>query len=115
MAEAFATMLGHGMIDARSSGSRPSGTVNPKAIASMREVGYDLSSHTSKSLTEIPAIEYDVVVTMGCGDQCPTVRAQHRLDWDIPDPKHLAPERFAEVRDVIRRNVEQLIASLSTR
>jgi protein-tyrosine-phosphatase len=115
MAEAFGTMLGRGLIDAYSSGSRPSGTVNPKAIASMKDVGYDLSSHKSKSLDEIPAIEYDVVVTMGCGDQCPTVRAKQRVDWTMPDPKDMNMERFAEVRDAIRRNVGQLIAGLAAR
>lgn len=114
MAEAFAKMLGQGVIDPYSSGSRPSGTVNEKAIASMKDVGYDLSSHTPKSLNDIPAIVYDVVVTMGCGDECPVVRAKQRLDWEIPDPKHLDPERFAEIRDLIRQRVQQLVKDLAT-
>lgn len=114
MAEAFAKMLGQGVIDPYSSGSRSSGKVNEKAIASMKDVGYDLSSHTPKSLNEIPPIEYDVVVTMGCGDECPVVRAKKRLDWEIPDPKHLDPERFAEIRDRIRQRVQQLVKDLAT-
>jgi protein-tyrosine-phosphatase len=108
-------MLGAGVVDAYSSGSRPSGRVNENAIASMKDVGYDLSTHTSKSLTDIPAIEYDVVVTMGCGDACPWVRAKQRLDWDIPDPKAMASERFAEVRDLIKAKVSQLIGALGAR
>lgn len=114
MAEAFAKMLGQGVIDPYSGGSRPSGKVNETAIASMKDVGYDLSSHTSKSLQAIPLIEYDVVVTMGCGDDCPVVRAKQRLDWKIPDPKDLDRARFAEVRDLIRRKVQQLINDLAT-
>ena len=78
MAEAFARMHGAGTIEPYSAGSKPSGQVNPKAVESMRELGYDLSKHGSKSLSDIPAVEYDVAVTMGCGDACPTVRAQQR-------------------------------------
>lgn len=115
MAEAFARMLGHGVIDAYSAGSRPSGVVNEKAVGSMKDVGYNLSTHLSKSLTDVPAIEYDAVVTMGCGDACPTVRAKQRLDWDIPDPKAMDTERFAEVRDLIAAEVSRLIEVLRSR
>ena len=113
MAEAFAKMLGAGVIDAYSSGSRPSGKVNEKAIASMKEVGYDLSSHRSKALADIPPIEYDVVVTMGCGDECPVVRAKQRLEWNIPDPKQMDMKQFSEIRDRIRAKVVHLIESCS--
>ena len=80
MAEAFGRMLGDGVINACSSGSNPSGVVNPKAIAAMREIGYDLSAHDSKSLDDIPDIEYDVVVTMGCGDACPFLPAKRTVE-----------------------------------
>jgi len=70
MAEAFAKIHGQSRLEA-SAGSRPSGQINPKAIEAMRELGYDLSRHRSKSLAEIPDVEYDLAVTMGCGDQCP--------------------------------------------
>jgi protein-tyrosine-phosphatase len=115
MAEAFASMLGQGVIQVYSSGSRPSGRVNDTATASMKDVGYDLSSHTSKSLSEIPAIEYDVVVTMGCGDACPSVRAKQRLDWEIPDPKAMDRERFAQIRDLIKAKVHRLVQDLAAR
>lgn len=115
MAEAFASMLGPGVIQAYSSGSRPSGKVNEKAIASMKEVGYDLSTHRSKSLADVPAIEYDAVVTMGCGDACPWVRARQRLDWEIPDPKTMDPARFAQIRDLIRAKVHHLVKDLAAR
>ena len=73
IAEAFARIHGGENIEAYSAGSQPSGEVNQKAIAAMREVGYDLSKHKSKSLDDIPQVEYDFVATMGCGDACPFV------------------------------------------
>ena len=112
MAEGFARMLGAGVVEAYSAGSRPSGKVNDKAIAAMRAIGYDLAAHDSKSLDEIPQIEYDCVITMGCGDACPFVRARRREDWGIPDPKHLDEKEFAEVRDLIRNKVLALVESL---
>ena len=111
MAEAFARRLGGDEVEAFSAGSRPSGVVNPKAIASMREVGYDLGTHESKSLDDIPKGEFEHVVTMGCGDACPWVPARHRDDWDIPDPKDMPPEEFNRVRDEIERRVRGLIAA----
>ena len=112
MAEAFARIHGGDGVEAYSSGSRPSGVVNPKAIAAMRELGYDLAAHGSKSLTEIPDVEYDFVATMGCGDACPFVRAKRREDWQIPDPKHLEPDEFRKVRDLIERKVRAVLAEL---
>ena len=112
IAEAFARLYGKGTIEPYSAGSKPSGQVNPKAIASMRENGYDLSRHRSKSLSEIPAVEYDVAVTMGCGDACPNVRAKQREDWNIPDPKALPPEEFRKVRELIEQKVKALLAKL---
>lgn len=113
MAEAFARMHGAAKVDAYSAGSRPSGRVNPKAVEAMAEVGYDLTRHHSKSLSEIPAVEYDAVIGMGCGDEgCPLVRTQRREEWDIPDPKELPPDRFREVRDVIEKKVKELLRSL---
>src|SRR5262249_21128163 len=105
MAEAFTRMYGEGRVEAYSAGSKPSGAVNPKAVAAMREVGYDLSTHRSKSLDEILAQTYDYVVTMGCGDACPWVPARHREDWALPDPKGMAPAEFNQVRDEIGRRV----------
>jgi protein-tyrosine-phosphatase len=113
MAEAFARIHGGDRIEAYSAGSRPSGTINPKAIDSMREIGYDLSRHQSKSLAEIPDIEFDFVATMGCGDACPFVRAKRREDWNIPDPKEMPPEDFRAVRDLIETKVKAAIALVS--
>jgi arsenate reductase (thioredoxin) len=105
MAEGFARMAG---IEAYSAGSRPSGKVNPKAIEAMKELGYDLTAHHSKSLDDLPNETFDVAVTMGCGDECPMLNATRREDWQIPDPKEMSPEQFREVRDLIGRKVKQL-------
>ena len=109
MAQAFATLHGAGRVAAYSAGSRPSGVINPKAIAAMAELGYDLSAHASKSLDEVRDQAFDYVVTMGCGDACPFIAAKHRLDWQIPDPKHLEPAEFRQVRDLIERQVLDLL------
>ncbi len=112
MAEAFARILGGAAVEAYSAGSRPSGVVNPKAIAAMRELGYDLSTHASKSLHDLPQVEFDFVATMGCGDSCPWIPARHRADWSIPDPKYMSPEQFNTVRDLIRDKVAEALTLL---
>ena len=112
IAEAFARIHGGENIEAYSAGAQPSGEVNQKAIAAMREVGYDLSKHKSKSLEDIPQVEYDFVATMGCGDACPFVRAKQRENWQIPDPKNLPPAGFNEVRDLIEQKVRDALSTL---
>lgn len=112
MAEAFARLHGGARVEAWSAGSRPSGRIHPKAIDAMRERGYDLAAHRSKSLDELPPVGFDAVVTMGCGDACPHVAAKRRLDWQIPDPRDMEPEAFRAVRDGIESRVRELLASL---
>lgn len=112
MAEAFARMRGGGRVQASSAGSRPSGRINPKAIEAMKELGYDLTSHSSKGLEAFDGKAVDVAVTMGCGDECPRVLAARREDWQIPDPREMSPEEFRGVRDLIENKVLALLASL---
>jgi arsenate reductase len=113
MAEAFARMHSNGHVEAFSAGSRPSGKVNPKAVEAMRELGYDLTAHTSKGLAELEGKEFDAVIGMGCGDGgCPLVKARRHEEWDIPDPKAMDSERFREIRDLIGRKVRELLADL---
>ena len=117
MAEAFARIAGGDAIDARSAGSRPSGVINPKAIRFMRELGYDLSTHRSRSLEDIvpnlSGFEFDAVVTMGCGDSCPWVPAKRREDWALPDPRDMDDAGYRAVRDEIGMRVRALLASLA--
>lgn len=113
MSQAFASMLGGANIEAFSAGSKPSGIVNPKAITAMKELGYNLNIHDSKSLDEVKDFApFDAVITMGCGDACPWMPAKQFIDWQIPDPKNMMPVQFNEVRDLIKHKVEQLIKEL---
>ena len=111
MAQAFALIHGQGKIEAISAGSKPSGVINPKAVRFMAELGYDLSTHQSKSLDEISG-DFDAVVTMGCGDSCPWIPAKLRLDWQLPDPKHMDDADYRKVRDDISDRVKALLESL---
>lgn len=114
MAQAFAILHGGADVEAHSAGSRPSGRVNPKAIAAMQELGYDLSTHASKGLDDFNGQDFDAAVTMGCGDACPLVKAKRRIDWQIPDPREMPPEEFRQVRDLIGEKVKQLLTELKT-
>ncbi len=76
----------------------------------MKEKGIDLASQHSKGLDDLPAICWDWIVTMGCGDACPHVPRHHRLDWDLPDPKLLDDDGFRAVRDRIEALVNDLVA-----
>ena len=112
MAEAFARMVGDD-VQVYSAGSQPSGKINMKAVAAMKELGYDLTKHHSKSLNEINQFApFDVVVTMGCGDACPWMPAKKFIDWEIPDPKEMDESNFRRVRDLIKDKVSKLLASL---
>ncbi len=112
MAEAFARIHGGTDVEAHSAGSKPSGIINPKAIRSMAELGYDLAGHQSKSLDDIAGMPFDAVITMGCGDSCPWVPAERREDWQLQDPKNLEGDDYRAVRDDISRRVAALIESL---
>jgi arsenate reductase (thioredoxin) len=111
MAEAFTKIHGGERFTADSAGSRPSGKINPKAIESMKELGYDLAQHRSKSLDDVKQNKYDAVVTMGCGDACPNIPAERREDWEIPDPREMNPVQFRSVRDLIADKVKVLLES----
>jgi len=111
MAEAFARLHGGDSVEALSAGSRPSGVINPKAIRFMSELGYDLSRHASKSLDQVEG-EFDAVITMGCGDNCPWIPAKRREDWALPDPKHMDDDAYRAVRDEISARVKVLLAGL---
>ncbi len=113
MSQAFAIMHGGNKVEAYSAGSKPSGIINPKAIAAMKELGYDLSTHHSKSLEEAKFhAPFDVVITMGCGDACPWMPAKKFLDWQIPDPRNMNEDDFRKVRDGIEEKVKALLVEL---
>lgn len=112
MAEGFARLHGAGKVEPFSAGSRPSGKVNETAVLLMKEKGVDLGVQASKGLDALPVGKWAAVVTMGCGDACPHLTAERRLDWALPDPKHLPPDEFRKVRDEIEARVKELLAAL---
>ena len=113
MSEAFSKIYGGDKVEVFSAGSKPSGKINPKAITAMKELGYDLTSHHSKSLDEVKEYApFDAAVTMGCGDACPWMPAKQFIDWEIPDPKYMEPEEFNKVRDSIGEKIKALLKSL---
>lgn len=109
IAEAFGRIYNNGKFNFYSSGSSPSGKINPMAIFSMAGIGYDMSDHYSKSFDKLPQVQWDYVVTMGCGDACAHLPAKNHEDWPVPDPSHLEQEKFGEVRDQIEARVKDLI------
>ena len=111
MAQAFAILHSKG-VNAISAGSKPSGKVNPRAIKSMKKLGYDLSKHDSTSAEDLQETSLDYLVTMGCGDTCPYVPAKNRIDWQIPDPREMDEEEFDEVRDLIEEKVKSLLEEI---
>ena len=113
MSQAFAKMFGGDSVESYSAGSKPSGKINPKAIAAMKELGYDLSTHDSKSLKDVEQYApFDAVVTMGCGDACPWMPAKKFIDWEIPDPRNMEEDDFRKVRSLIEEKVKNLLSAL---
>ena len=109
MAEAAARALIGARWDIWSAGSHPSGTVHPLAIQVMAERGYDLRTHRSKGIDALPKQLWDYVVTMGCGDACPNLRARRRIDWAIPDPVGLPLDEVRRIRDDLIERVRLLL------
>jgi arsenate reductase len=99
---------------ARSAGTTPGDRVHPEVVAVMRELGIDLSGRQPQRLTDELTRWADVVVTMGCGDECPYVPGKRYLDWDLPDPKRLPVEQVRVIRDEIADRVRALVAELDT-
>lgn len=110
MAEGFARQLAGDGWEVFSAGSRPAGFVAPLSVQVMAEIGIDISKQFSKGVDYLPKQEFDVVITMGCGDECPYLRAKERLDWALPDPIGESPDFFREVRDEIGDRVKKLMS-----
>jgi arsenate reductase (thioredoxin) len=94
---------------ALSAGTEPDAHVHPEVVEVMREVGFDLSSRRPARLTEGLARDASLLVTMGCGEACPLVPGLERQDWPLQDPLRQPPERVREIRDEVRRRVDELL------
>ena len=93
-----------------SAGTNPGAHVHPVVVDVMREVGIDLSQAKPQKLTAELAQGADLLVTMGCGDECPYVPGLRRADWPLPDPKGLPLDEVRAIRDTVRSHVEKLVA-----
>lgn len=109
MAAAFLNQLGGGRARAVSAGTKPGPGVHPEVVEAMKEVGIDLSAAVPQRLTTALASDADMLITMGCGDQCPYVPGVTRDDWPLEDPKGRSLDDVRRIRDEIRRRVVELL------
>ena len=112
MAEGFAEALGQGKIEVYSAGSSPSSQIDPFVIEVMKEKGIHLGTKRPKSLNELPSMEMDYLITMGCEETCPAVLAKKIIEWEIPDPKGKSIQVFRKVRDLIEDKVKNLLKEI---
>jgi arsenate reductase len=112
MAQGFAEALGQGELEVYSAGSRPTSSIDPMVIEVMKEKSIDLSGRQPKSLSDLPSVEMDFVVTMGCEETCPAVPSKKIIEWNIPDPKGKSIDVFRSVRDMIENSVKGLLAEI---
>ncbi len=112
MAQGFTESLGKGKFEVYSAGSRPSSAVDPLVIDVMKEKGIDLSSKRPKGLNELPFIEMDYLVTMGCEETCPAIPAKKIVEWEIPDPKGKSIESYRKIRDIMEDKVKALLEDI---
>jgi arsenate reductase len=112
MSEALFARAAAGRHEARSAGTTPADRLHPEVVEVMAELGIDLGDRRPRRLCREDAEWADVVVTMGCGDECPYIPGKRYLDWDLPDPKGRPPEAVRETRDEIERRVRALVEEL---
>ncbi len=112
MSQALFDRAAAGRHSALSAGTNPGDRVHPEVIEVMRELGIDLADRTPQLLTRELAEQADLVITMGCGDQCPYIPGKRYLDWELPDPKGRPVDDVRATRDEIANRVDQLIAEL---
>jgi arsenate reductase len=114
MSKALFDRTADGRHTSESSGSRadPIGRVHPEVVEAMRELDMDLSARRPQPLTRDQAERADVVVTMGCGDECPYIPGKRFIDWDLKDPKGLPLDQVRAIRDDIAGRVEDLVREL---
>ncbi|HYH54878.1 MAG TPA: arsenate reductase ArsC [Solirubrobacterales bacterium] len=112
ISEALFARAAAGRHEGRSAGTTPADRVHPEVVEAMAELGIDLAGRTPRRLSREDAEWADVVVTMGCGDECPYIPGKRYLDWDLEDPKGQSLEAVRQTRDEIERRVRELVAEL---
>jgi arsenate reductase len=112
MAAGWLRHLAGDSVEVRSAGSAPAEQINPVAVEAMREVGIDITANTPRKLDYATAESSDVLITMGCGDVCPSFPGKRYLDWELGDPAGQGIDAVRPIRDEIRIRVEQLLSEL---
>ena len=114
LAEAFTRMYGTAKVEAFSAGLRPVDRLDRKVVEAMEELAYDMTQHQPKRLNELPDVEFDVLVTMGCTfeEERAPLKTKRIENWDVPDPKDMSAAHFRVVRGVIEIRVKELLARL---
>ena len=112
IAEALAKNISPTKVDFYSAGSKPSGIINPIATKLLNSQEVYLTDHKSKNISEFVNVKIDYLILMGCGDQCPNLVANERVEWDIPDPKDMEEPEFLNVIEKIRGKVQKLIETI---
>ena len=112
MSRALFERASAGRHEAESAGTEPADHVHPEVVEVMDELGIDVSEQSPMRLTREMAERADVVVTMGCGDECPYIPGKRYIDWDLPDPSGLPPEQVRAIRDDIAARVHDLVDDL---
>jgi arsenate reductase len=112
MSQALFERRAQGRHSAVSAGTTPAERVHPEVVTVMREIGIDLAGRRPQRLSTELAEPADVVVTMGCGDECPYIPGKRYLDWDLPDPAGRSVQEVRVTRDLIAHRVDKLVAEL---
>ena len=114
MAAGFAERIGREKVEVFSAGSRPAAQIDPMIIEVMKEKGIDLSSRLTRGLNDLPPVEMDYLVTMGCEETCPAVAAKKIIEWQIPDLKGKPIDEVRRIRDVLEAKVKMLVEEVDS-
>jgi protein-tyrosine-phosphatase len=112
IAQGFAEAFGQGRVEAYSAGSNPSPSIDPLVIEVMKEKRVDLSGKRPKGLNDLPPVEMDYLVTMGCEETCPAILSKKVIEWEVPDPKEKSVEFYREIRNTIEEKVKALVEDI---
>jgi len=112
MAEAFMRSMAADRFDSYSAGSKPGKAINPVVAEAMKEKGIDISANKPKGFGDLPLKDFDVLVTMGCGDTCPFYPSAKQISWNIDDPKGKSIDEVRGIRDAIRSRAEELLRDI---
>jgi arsenate reductase len=115
MSEALFARASKGRHQSRSAGTRPAEHIHPVVAEAMREIGLDVSGNRPQTLTDDLGQWADVVITMGCGDECPYIPGKRYIDWELDDPADKPLAEVRAIRDDIAQRIDALVVELDAR